>query len=264
MKSMKAAIETGKANPRMMTVYAINLFRDRQTREEVIRSLWKGVNGKDPEACLLAGFLMASEDADRARDLYQQALADDAGRNLTIFSREEVLTFCEAGADLGLVKAWFGAHVLKEADKNEDTKAMAKAFMAGANFEVKAESTQAGRKFWTEAADKGDVEAMAVAGALLWDSEPRDVVKGEWYLRKAVEKKLLKAMWMLAQRLKETNPKEAIELFKTAADGGKVDAMRDYGLLLWDGKLVKQDLREGFRYLKMAGERGDLIASVIS
>jgi TPR repeat protein len=66
MKYLKAAAESTKGDPRAATLYAINLFRDKKPKEEVLHHLTKGIDSKVPHACLLAGFLLASENPGRA------------------------------------------------------------------------------------------------------------------------------------------------------------------------------------------------------
>jgi TPR repeat protein len=152
-------------------------------------------------------------------------------------------------------RAQFGVWLLERSKREYLIKA-AKAGVVEAQFELALDGSADARSFCIAASDRGDVKAMELAGSLLTSVEPKDQAKGEWYLRKAIEKNLLKAMWVLAERLETTNPQEAISLWKRAADGGDEFGQLYYGDALASGRGVETDLVSAAEYHKKASDQG--------
>ena len=76
----------------------------------------------------------------------------------------------------------------------------------------------------------------------------------------AAQQKVLSAMLLLGQRLKEKEPEKSYQWYRNAADAGDAGACRRVGQTLSDGipGIVARDPREAAAYFEQGAEKGDL------
>lgn len=98
--------------------------------------------------------------------------------------------------------------------------------------------------------------------------EAADWAKAEKYLRLAAEQGVPEACYALASWLErgvqpvggfrmEANPREAVDLYRTAAAAGLLEAQTAAGVMLARGSGVPVDRSEAVRLLELAARRGD-------
>jgi TPR repeat protein len=158
-------------------------------------------------------------------------------------------------------KAQFGFWLLSR----EQTEYLERAAIGGvveAQFEMALQGSRQARELCIAAADRGDVKALELAGVLLTREDPKDTAKGESYLRTAAEKGSSEAMALLAEHVEARNPKEAMELWETAANAGNRIGLFGYGTQLILGRLVERNLGKAFRFMKEAADRGYMPAQL--
>lgn len=118
-------------------------------------------------------------------------------------------------------------------------------------------------------AEKGNAAAQYLLGSALTNAKPPvlDLVEAEVWLRKSADQGNIAAMRGLGHLnmlyKKPEDAAQAVQWYRLAADRGDADAQHMLGGMYISGTGIEKNPTQGYMWLLLASERGQLLATVM-